>query len=467
MNILSQVIKTFLSSIGDHLTLENPLDFGNRMEQVITSCFHMMLLILPVFLQEMDNTMAKDSKRKAEWEVVRKDKRELVTSFGVLQFERRYYRHKQTGEMAHLLDEHLGIAAHAKVNGDVRQKAIEGAEQGSYSKSAEASTKASLTPMSVCNYVKDLERFPALKAEGEKRSVKNIYVEADEDHVALQDGRNIQAKLIYIHEGTHQQGDRKKLINPRYLTWPQDKDPDSLWEKVSSYIEQQYEPDVVKNIFLSGDCASWIRTGEEWLYPCIPILDRFHTMKALRSLCGGQQGLIREFLHCMRKNDPAQASQLCKQILADLPGAQKKGKLKIAKYLLSNWPRIQNQRHPDAQGCSAEGHVSHILSQRLSSRPCGWSEENMDRIAQLRIMRANGQLIRYEELKRCTVNQQAERPVSQAAVLVKTTGLRKTLAKNLKSVVHETCRNLPILNNGATSPIYQALHGLSHVHVAC
>lgn len=64
-------------------------------------------------------------------------------------------------------------------------------------------------------------------------------------------------------------------------------------------------------------------------------------------------------------------------------------------YLLDRFLGILYQRHPGAQGCSAEGHVSHILSDRLSSRPLGWSVENMENIAQLRVMKANGQVIRY------------------------------------------------------------------------
>ncbi len=34
-----------------------------------------------------------------------------------------------------------------------------------------------------------------------KRVVKTLYIEADEDHVALQNGRNKEIKLIYVHEG--------------------------------------------------------------------------------------------------------------------------------------------------------------------------------------------------------------------------------------------------------------------------
>ncbi|MGI6574808.1 MAG: UPF0236 family transposase-like protein [bacterium] len=48
------------------------------------------------------------------------------------------------------------------------------------------------------------------------------------------------------------------------------------------------------------------------------------------------------------------------------------------------------QYDADYIGCSAEGHVSHILSSRLSSRPLGWSRTGVDQMARLRVFVANG-----------------------------------------------------------------------------
>ena len=39
--------------------------------------------------------------------------------------------------------------------------------------------------------------------------------------------------------------------------------------------------------------------------------------------------------------------------------------------------------------CSAEGHVSHIYSDRMSSRPLGWSRTGADKMARLRIYSQN------------------------------------------------------------------------------
>jgi len=38
-------------------------------------------------------------------------------------------------------------------------------------------------------------------SDDKKHICKELYVEADEDHVPLQNGRNAQVRLVYVHEG--------------------------------------------------------------------------------------------------------------------------------------------------------------------------------------------------------------------------------------------------------------------------
>ena len=52
-------------------------------------------------------------------------------------------------------------------------------------------------------------------------------------------------------------------------------------------------------------------------------------------------------------------------------------------------------------GSSTEGHVSHVLSSRMSSRPMGWSRTGAGKMAQLRAYYYNGgdmlELVRYQK----------------------------------------------------------------------
>lgn len=72
-------------------------------------------------------------------------------------------------------------------------------------------------------------------------------------------------------------------------------------------------------------------------------------------------------------------------------------------YILEDWTaaglRLKNKE--GIKGCSAEGHVSHILSSRMSSRPMDWSIKGMSKMAELRAYYYNGgdmlELVRYQK----------------------------------------------------------------------
>lgn len=458
MNSIPQIMELFLTSTAKVLSSADGSDFGHRLELIASANAAMMQGLLADLLHQQDEAIAQTGQRKRDWVVLRRDSRTLTTAFGELRFKRRYYRHRKTGEYAYLLDRYLGIEAYAKVNGDVRQKAVELAEQGPYARSAAAACPGGISRMSVGNYVRELERFPMLETEGECRAVKQLYVEADEDHTALQEGGQAQVKLVYIHEGCIWENGRKKLVNARYATFPLHWDSDRIWKTVDRYICTQYDPETLEQVYLSGDGAPWIRKGEEWLYPCVPVLDSYHTLKALRSLCGGDRKLSAAFMRCVWEDRREDALNLCADMLQSVGEAERKKKQKTADYLLNNWVRIRNQRQPGAVGCSAEGHVSHVLSARLSSRPLGWSKENLMNMAQLRIMRANGQLISYEALRG---RRKDAKEINEAERVVHTKHFQNSVTRAGRTCLQGAVKKLPILTNGKNSPLYQCLHGIS------
>lgn len=50
---------------------------------------------------------------------------------------------------------------------------------------------------------------------------------------------------------------------------------------------------------------------------------------------------------------------------------KKKAVKESKKYILNNWEGIERGYEDEYVGCSPEGHISHILSDRLCSRPLG------------------------------------------------------------------------------------------------
>lgn len=72
-------------------------------------------------------------------------------------------------------------------------------------------------------------------------------------------------------------------------------------------------------------------------------------------------------------------------------------------YILSNWgaAKLRLLHKEGVKGSSTEGHVSHVLSSRMSSRPMGWSRKGAAKMAQLRAYYYNGgdmlELVRYQK----------------------------------------------------------------------
>ena len=84
---------------------------------------------------------------------------------------------------------------------------------------------------------------------------------------------------------------------------------------------------------------------------------------------------------------------------------RKKRKEEAKAYSLPNWTaaKIRLKHKDGVKGSSTEGHVSHVLSSRMSSRPMGWSVLGATKMAQLRAYYLNGgdmlELVRYQERK--------------------------------------------------------------------
>jgi hypothetical protein len=111
-----------------------------------------------------------------------------------------------------------------------------------------------------------------------------------------------------------------------------------------------------------------------------------------------------ELRTAIRSKNKKDFEELVDQLEGYLPGEQGIQRMEDAKeYILSNWTAAKLRlRHKDGiVGSSTEGHVSHVLSNRMSSRPMGWSICGADKMSQLRAYDLNDgdmlKLVRYQK----------------------------------------------------------------------
>ena len=267
-------------------------------------------------------------------------------------------------------------------------------------------------------------KFPKTEIKEEKIKADVVYVDADEDHVSLQylnvkgdipNSRHntYMPKMVYVYDGVEAEGDRRILQNVRYFGGGCDgtKGIEGLWQEVYDYIESRYDTDVLKTIYINGDGASWIRTGAEKHAKAKFVLDKFHMCEyivgATSQLMDSKEDARSEIYRCIYGKHKEEMKAVFERII-DVTEKDTKVKTieKARDYILGNWKGImemvEGKKNDKNLGCRAEGHISHIYADRMSSRPLGWCKTGADKMAKLRIYKWNREsmleLIRYQKV---------------------------------------------------------------------
>ena len=412
--------------------------------------------ILKTVLEELDEKIHKSKERKREWEVVRrKEQKGILTPFGLVNYERSYYRHKQTKQYRHLVDQKVSISPHARVGRTLKAELSEASSTQSYESStlqvSRYNQELKVSKQTVLQCVREFKAKGLPEAE-KKRHVPMLYIEADEDHLRIKKKRKGQARLIYVHEGVIEKP-RRQLKNARHFTTV-NKTTEEFWMEVCDYIEEQYELESLEAIYLSGDGGAWIKAGQEYIPGVTFILDKFHLYKYILTATAHAPELKRAIYSGIRKTDKEEViKQLQEARERALEKPRQKRILDTINYIQNNWDGIESQIKNPHVGCSAEGHVSHILASRMSSRPMAWSKQGAENMASMRAVRANGESIKKHYLSLWS---------ESSPIIELKTEVQKELRKLRKrhNVGKETTNNVPLFH-GVDNLTRTAIKGLN------
>ena len=286
------------------------------------------------YLETRDREIVEDGRRKARWYVVRKDEKQLITSLGTVRFHKTLFRHKETGEYAYLLDRVMHLGDHERMTEDAVTRVLTEAVQSSYRKGGEEAclNEEGVSKQTVKNLIHRLE-FPEEAKPREKKQVKHLYIDADEDHLSLQfrehkgdlehiEGRKTNtliSKLVYVYEGVEPEAPKSRrwrLVNPHYFSGVYAGDDNkALWKEVASYIESHYDMESIEKIYLNSDGAGWIRSGKDYLRKAVLVLDEFHIREYLTKMThflgdsAGDAGT--DLLRIIREGKKAEFREYC------------------------------------------------------------------------------------------------------------------------------------------------------------
>ena len=406
-NILHDFNEKVINLVGDCLknsiTEKGISNFTNDLEKEMIKLGKDITQFIVEFAE---NIIFNLNERKEKFECLEKDERTLISIFGEINFKRRYYQDKETKERIYLLDQFLKLEKRERMLPNVKERLIEEARETSYKRAGKkASYGTDISKQTVKNEINKLDFRSEIAEEKEnKKKVKKLYIIADEDHVHLQKGGIEEPRLVIVYEGIERQEKRVILKNKKHFGGIYKGKIDDLWEEVLTYIENNYDTEYLEKVYLSGDGASWIKTGLEWIPKSIYVLDEFHMKKAVNGIVGrikkgnkkGKNNLKEELRNTLKKLDFDKFKEKSYEILAEeMEKSTRDRKRKLMEYILNNKEGIINlySHKEEWYGCSAEGHISHIYSDRMSSRPMGWSERNVNNMSKLRIAKENNESI--------------------------------------------------------------------------
>ena len=453
MDIIRCIIPLLLSIIEMVMnSLSGKMDFVDFQEKLAAKLQEVGREISQKVLEEMDETIRKDKKTRRGWEICRQDSKEMMTQFGMIRFRRTYYRHAQTKEHRYLLDEAVGYTSHMRIDTQVKAKVAQEAADASYRRSGESvGSRCSGETISSQTVLKTVRQFgKSVLLAKEKKVIDVLYIEADEDHVASQKGKGFEAKLVYFHEGWAG-GKRRSLINPVYFSAVETA-TDEFWNDIWEAVDACYEIDKIRKIYVLGDGAWWIKKSFDVFPQAEFVLDRFHLMKSVKRAAGANKEQHQKLLGALRFGNFEKVQEIMVQLLEEAP--TETGKKRIGEalvYLHNQWSGILKSYENKDLKCSAEGHVSHVLSERLSSRPMGWSREGADHMAQIRVCKANGMSVASEYVRQ-------SRAKALPAISISEETVKKQRAKLAKT--REILNNIPVLKWHKTY-LFEALQGLS------
>lgn len=368
-----------------------------------------------------DKLLRKHKHVRKGWQVERSGReRSVLCSLGEIRFKRTLFYNPRTEEYKYLLDDFIGLEKHARLTEDALARMLSEASESSYQKGGEnaSMTNSGVSKSTVMEHLHTLvfPPVPPLPETEKRKEVPFLYIDADEDHVALQflerkgdipKGRDntVMPKPVYVYEGTDLSGDRPKLVGKRFFGG--DMPAEELWNRVYAYIGEYYDEETLQRIYINGDGAQWIRNGAKRHAKAGFVLDRYHMGKyiiaATSHLKDSAEDARSELYRAINGKRKWQAEETFKKILEVTESESRRKSVETSRdYILGNWAGIMEavKSRKRNRGCSAEGHVSHVYSARLSSRPLSWSRRGADQMARLRIYRANGgdmlALVRYQ-----------------------------------------------------------------------
>lgn len=121
---------------------------------------------------------------------------------------------------------------------------------------------------------------------------------------------------------------------------------------------------------------------------------------------------------------------------------------------MGNWEEVVMRKKTGMTGSCTEAQVSHVLSERFSRDPLGWSEEGLGKLTKLRVYEKNGGKINAKDFKEGRNQEENETYCEYAD---------KIINESIKGAIDWSIFDGEPLVIDGTSGIQIAIHGIGRM----
>ena len=353
--------------------------------------------------ESIDKSYANSAERKYKYYIKAHHPRTILTVFGEITFYRTFYSNKNNKGSFCYLDRFLGLKKHDYFDPYIKATIIEYAANNSIPTVCSMINDLIGNKIKLENKIKFLNRQTvrniildsklSIPSKFELETPENLFVIADEKWIPTQNNNKdkVMVKSIVIFDGIG--GKKRKFLKNKRIFASYD---NSLLNDALDYLYYTYNLDEVKNIFIMGDGAKWIKA----LKPHFKVnnntnvifaLDKFHFKQALHHICQNKE-LEKIICSYILNNKKQYFKDFCQEYIESFPHRQETINDK-KEYILNNWKNILNLYEYNLS-CPMESQISHNLAYLFTSRPKGYSLKMLDKMLQIRLLFKNNENIK-------------------------------------------------------------------------
>lgn len=398
-----------------------------------------------------DNLYLNSNDRKKIFNVcIRKCHRNIVTIFGILEFDRIYYYDKKDrNKHFFFIDNLFNLPSYDRYDDIIKAIAIDNAISTNQKKGAKITTKQINTILSdlnnsqqfvisrqdIYNWI-DKWNVPSIEYEAIETDSDTLYIMIDEKYIheqlkpfinkfsnndveekSVEQIRNeflnfldylknpnkqlllpppkkksknfIMSKAFISFTDIETKGNRRTLMNKfTFLTTG-----NNPWDEFMNTISKIFDFQKIKKIKVLSDAGTWITAGISNLKLfvdniVIPCLCIFHVKQKINR--STKDEILRKSLwNAIENNDKITFNSIFNSILKNKDEKRTKTLKQYRHYILAHWDPI-NQMKASKYKSSMEAHISHNVAKPFSFEPKAFSKRHIQKLIKLQDYKANG-----------------------------------------------------------------------------